>query len=618
MLWLTAEAVRNERDAIGNRQENLVHQTLRLAGAHVDNHWQQLDLSLARDTKQVSPQMRFATIVASGIADSVIVLHPSGEVAYPTTSTSTADRTGTPLRMNQRAWQDASRLEYAEQEFAVAADAYKAIALVEDDPREEALAWQAHARCLHKSGRIADAIHALRSQFETIPNEAYSLTQRQIWVDAHLAVAQWMKEIQSDELPAFASSFHQHLSNYELNLPSEQRLMAMSLLRQFAPACKPFATEASERLAVRFTSQKDLREGLRNGPSDEMATVLLRESGIVLLFSPGSLETSTKKLLLSAGFDDGVEFQLKPKSDHAVANPLQTASENAYSTPLLSAPHYDLVAIPDAARFPDAEASQSALYSTAGITTILIASLLAIVLASIVRRQLNTARLKNDLAAIVAHELRTPLASMRAMVDLMLDEETALGDEQKNEYLHLIAGENARLSRLVEDVLTLSRAERGQGFVMANTSPATIYQRTINALGQRIKNQQCELTPSGFTDAPDIRADEDAMVIVLTNLIDNAIKFSDTSKKIEVDCQTTPVHTSITVTDHGIGMTQSETKRVHRKYYQSHRGLDEHRGGCGLGLSLVHTIVKAHGGDVAMESELGVGTTVTVTLPRPQ
>jgi signal transduction histidine kinase len=254
-------------------------------------------------------------------------------------------------------------------------------------------------------------------------------------------------------------------------------------------------------------------------------------------------------------------------------------------------------------------------YIWVAILAIAVVSLTALAAGRASRRQWQLARLKTDLVAAVSHELKTPLASMRLLVDTLLDDETP--DTQKtHEYLELIARENVRLSRLIENFLTFSRLERNrQKFDFAVTRPEQVIEAVLEAAHERLHTPDCRLEVNVSPGLPAVRADEDALVTVLLNLLDNAYKYTPGEKRIGMRVFGANGRVVFAVDDNGIGIAPREQKRIFRRFYQVDRRLARESGGCGLGLSLVEFIVKAHGGKVQVDSRPGTGSIFSVLLP---
>ena len=165
------------------------------------------------------------------------------------------------------------------------------------------------------------------------------------------------------------------------------------------------------------------------------------------------------------------------------------------------------------------------------VTVVLIVGI-AVSAAVTVSRQITLRELRNTAVATVAHELRTPLASMRMLVDT-LREGRVRGEEQTREYLDLVAKENERLSKLAEDFLTYSRLERGkQQINLEPVAPRVVADQAIAGLRPRLEAPGCTFTCDVGSDLPPIRADRDALASVLANLMENALKYTKDEKQI--------------------------------------------------------------------------------------
>jgi signal transduction histidine kinase len=246
------------------------------------------------------------------------------------------------------------------------------------------------------------------------------------------------------------------------------------------------------------------------------------------------------------------------------------------------------------------------------IAVVAITSLIA---GQALRRQWRLARMKTDLVAAVSHELKTPLASVRLLVDSLLEDEKP--DAQRtHDYLELIARENLRLSGVIENFLTFSRLERNrQKFEFSVTQPDAVVQSALEAARERLHAPDCRLEVEVSPGLLPVRADESALVTVLLNLLDNAWKYSPGEKRIAVRAYRENSRVVFAVVDNGIGIAPREQKKIFRRFYQVDRRLARDAGGCGLGLSIVEFIVRAHGGSIAVKSQPGQGSTFSVAIP---
>jgi len=230
-------------------------------------------------------------------------------------------------------------------------------------------------------------------------------------------------------------------------------------------------------------------------------------------------------------------------------------------------------------------------------------------------RQAKLNRLKNDFIATVTHELKTPLSSMRVLVDTLLDGN--YNDQQTaSEYLQLISKENVRLSHLIDNFLTFSRMERNkQAFDILRTAPAEIAKAAAEAVHTKFNHENCEFTVTIADNLASIMADKDAMVTVLVNLLDNAYKYSYDEKQIELKVSSENSYICFSVTDNGIGMTRRQIKRAFERFYQADSTLSRRAEGTGLGLAIVKFIVDAHKGRIDIESRPGKGSELKVIIP---
>jgi signal transduction histidine kinase len=251
------------------------------------------------------------------------------------------------------------------------------------------------------------------------------------------------------------------------------------------------------------------------------------------------------------------------------------------------------------------------------IALIVIAFMLASTLLAsrAVLKQARFNRLKNDFIATVTHELKTPLSSMRVLVDTLL-EGRCESRQQETEYLQLISKENIRLSKLIDNFLTFSRMERNkQVFDIAPTSPVEIANNAAQAVQAKFEKSNVHFSLNILKPLPMINADKDAMTTVLVNLLDNAYKYSYDNKQIELNVFAENNSVCFLVKDNGIGMTRRQIKKIFDRFYQADTSLARRTEGAGLGLSIVKFIVDAHKGKIDVESKPDKGSIFTVKLP---
>jgi signal transduction histidine kinase len=249
------------------------------------------------------------------------------------------------------------------------------------------------------------------------------------------------------------------------------------------------------------------------------------------------------------------------------------------------------------------------------LCAVLVILAIAIAAAFTVSRQIELRELRTTAVATVAHELRTPLASMRMLVDTLRAGRVS-GEEKTREYLDLIAAESERLSRLAEDFLTFSRLDRGkQHLQLAPVTPRVVVEQALAGLRPRLSAPGCHFVLDVPGDLPPVRADRDALAAILTNLLDNALKYTREDKQISLWVRAAKDAVVFAVTDNGIGLDRSQMRRIFKPFHQVDDRLARHGEGAGLGLAIVAKLVALHRGKINVDSQPEHGATFSVRIP---
>lgn len=617
MVWMMRAAVQNERAASDQRLKDAYQIQLQAAGKAVVQRWNRRLSGKFEQSFGPFDSMRpaglFAALINQTGADSVLICGPSGEVLYP-------ESREPPLVDEDEAspqWKRAQELEFESRDDAAAAQSYSVIADQDVSAVLQARARQARVRCLLRLGQREAAIEALMQQRDDV----HDLSGRSFAAAAELRLlglldrdtAQW-----NDVAQRLAS----RLADYDgETMASSQRRFLMTQLLSLTDGLVRFPTQDAEKLAA------DAIEGdVASRASASMRLTTMRgvwcqrsaAVNVVFLFRTTNLRKQFAAIANEQPLPHGAWVSLIAPDE----------SQSSFVEVPLGESMGDWrlgIQMPDDAVLHARTQQRNVLHAWIACLVVVVTGVLAWLLNRTLRRRLKLAQLKNDLVATVSHELKTPLASIRLLVDTLLDSEDGLRDEEScleksklktREYLQLISHENARLTRLIDSFLTFSRIEGGmQGFNFEKVNIRDVIKQATHVF----REHQGELGSSLKVDAGEhcwISGDMDLLVTAVVNLLENAWKYSDQDRQItlRVDLQDNQV--AISVCDNGIGMSPYDAKRVFERFYQIDQTVARTRGGCGLGLSIVRAIVDAHGGTARVTSQLDVGSTFTLLMPQ--
>jgi two-component system, OmpR family, phosphate regulon sensor histidine kinase PhoR len=223
-------------------------------------------------------------------------------------------------------------------------------------------------------------------------------------------------------------------------------------------------------------------------------------------------------------------------------------------------------------------------------------------------------RSRREFIANVSHELRTPLTSIQGYVETLVEDPTC-SPETSRDFLGVIQKNATRMNRLTEDLLALASVESPDYKLASHPIRASaLVHDAIESLGGLVVDSGVELESAG---APDVlvMADADAMNQVFGNLIENALKYGKTGKRIQVGARPLEHEVEFCVQDFGPGIASEHLDRIFERFYRVDKARSRESGGTGLGLAIVKHIIQAHGGNIRAESELGAGASFYFTLP---
>jgi PAS domain S-box-containing protein len=227
-------------------------------------------------------------------------------------------------------------------------------------------------------------------------------------------------------------------------------------------------------------------------------------------------------------------------------------------------------------------------------------------------KQLLAEQRLKEFYVILAHELRTPLFSLRGSLDLVGG--NTIKPEQKTELIEIAQIEAQRMLRLIDDLLDLKKIEVGElNLRLSVVAPEQILRKAVNALSGMAIESEVKIVVHGHCKKP-LPCDQDRIIQVFTNLVANAIKYSPPQSTIDIFMEETPLGVQFQIMDRGPGISPAELAILFEKFHQGQSASGRYTSS-GLGLAISKSIIERHGGKIGVDSKIGVGTTVWFELP---
>jgi PAS domain S-box-containing protein len=233
-----------------------------------------------------------------------------------------------------------------------------------------------------------------------------------------------------------------------------------------------------------------------------------------------------------------------------------------------------------------------------------------------VTREREIAQAKNEFVSVVAHELRTPMTSIKGYTDLILQGAMGEVNGQQRRFLEIVKTNVDRLSELISDLLDTARIEAGR--VRLEIEPVqvpSIVGEVCDSLAETIRERGLALTVESDPDVPAVHADRNRLIQVLMNLLSNAYRYTPVGGSITVSVRPDKDAVLVEVKDTGIGIAPEDQEKIFERFFRADQELVNEQTGTGLGLPIARSLVELHGGRLWLESELGQGSTFSFTLP---
>jgi len=229
-------------------------------------------------------------------------------------------------------------------------------------------------------------------------------------------------------------------------------------------------------------------------------------------------------------------------------------------------------------------------------------------------------KMRVDFVANASHELRTPLSTVIGYAETLADD-SEIAPEVRGKFLDTIRGEAARMLRIIEDLMSLSRIQADRFVEPADLVHLDEIVRTAVANGKHlVPGGKCQFNVELSANLPRVKGDEGQLLQVFDNLLSNAARYgcAESGSPVEISATASHEFVTVTVTDHGPGIAREHIPRLTERFYRIDDARSRATGGTGLGLAIVKHIVERHRGTLEIRSEVGVGTGVSVRLPIAQ
>lgn len=250
-----------------------------------------------------------------------------------------------------------------------------------------------------------------------------------------------------------------------------------------------------------------------------------------------------------------------------------------------------------------------------GVFTVIIIAAFFVTVKSLLNQK-KLSEIKSDFINNMTHEFKTPLATISLAVDALRNEKVQNDKEKTKYFSNIIKEENVRMNKHVETILQAALMDRQE--LQLKLVPLHVHeviQDTLENYQLQLKDKESDIQLMLNAKNDLIKADEVHFSNLVSNLVDNAIKYSKDKLRITISTHSTKNHLVVRIEDNGIGMSKESVKRIFEKFYRAHTGNLHNVKGFGLGMSYVKTVIDAHKGKIKVESTLGKGSTFTIEVP---
>ena len=477
--------------------------------------------------------------------------------------------------------------------------------------------------CYLRSGKKEEALKETLRAFKEIIRNSRNLSENQFSAYASLARENFT-DIR-DKNPEIISSDTNYVNNFEnLNVLYQKKIKEWQVISNLKNECIPDISR--ELMLSSGYSENTLRYSKKIGPEDFL---------IISFLIPGQTKTQAKgiagikinntfledsllpDITVNSGLKEDADFTLSDPGGRIIAGDttLYNKSTNITSYFDDNFPPWRIEVTGEITRPLLFTGFYKSFYFWTILTMMVILAFGIVIIGRTIAHEKEVLKLKSDFVSSVSHEFKTPITSIKALTERLL--EGAVKDpERMREYYSVISQDAENLSHLVGNILDFSKMEEGKKqYNIEETDFKGWLEQTVTDFFSRITQRKFKIHTNLTEPSAPVKIDKNAMKLAVNNLLDNAVKFSSEYSEVKVILEKQGKKLVLKIKDDGIGIPKNEQLKIFEKFYRGKDASHHSTTGTGLGLTIVKQIVEAHRGEILVESEPGAGSTFKILLP---
>ena len=479
------------------------------------------------------------------------------------------------------------------------------------------------AECYLRSGKKEEALKETLNAYEDVIRNYHNLSENQFSAYASLATRKF-NDIR-DENPEIISSDTSYISDFKkLNILYQKKVSEWHVINYLKNECVPNISR--ELMQSRRYPENTLRYSKKIGSEDFLIVSSLipdqtktQAKGIAgIKINDMFLEDSLlHDITVNSGLKEDVGFILTDLGGGIIAGDttIYNKSTNIISYFDDNFPPWKIEVTGEITSPLLFKGFYKSFYFWTILTMVVMLAFGIVIIGRTIAHEKEILKLKSDFVSSVSHEFKTPITSIKALTERLL-EGTMKDPDRMREYYSVISQEAENLSHLVGNILDFSKMDDGKKqYNFEETDfkrwlEQTVTDFFINVISRELKMQTNLTGPS-----VQIKIDKNAMKQAVNNLLDNAVKFSSEYSEVKVILEKQGEKILLKIKDDGIGIPKNEQLKIFEKFYRGENASHHSTTGTGLGLTIVKQIVEAHNGEIGVESELGKGSMFIVSIP---